>query len=55
MVTNPRRIGAVEIVLEMQGTADQLQKEILEKAAMNCPVFLSLHSDMEKRIAFNWK
>ncbi len=55
MNADPRRIAAIEIVFEMQGTDDQKNKTILERAAMTCPVFLSLHPDVEKRITFNWK
>jgi uncharacterized OsmC-like protein len=55
MNAEPRRIGAVEIVFHLQGTADQKNKTILERAAMTCPVFLSLHPEIEKRITFNWK
>ena len=55
MNAEPRRIGAIEIVFEIQGTNDQKSKAILERAGMTCPVFLSLHPDVEKRITFNWK
>ncbi|MCK8141309.1 OsmC family protein [Flavobacterium sp. I-SCBP12n] len=55
MNAEPRRIGAIEIVFQMQGTNDQKSKTILERAAMTCPVFLSLHPEVEKRITFNWK
>jgi uncharacterized OsmC-like protein len=55
MNAEPRRIGAVEIVFHLQGTTDQKNKTILERAAMTCPVFLSLHPEIEKRITFNWK
>lgn len=55
MNAEPRRIGAIEIVFEMQGVTEQKDKTILERAAMTCPVFLSLNTDIEKRITFNWK
>ena len=55
MNAEPRRIGAIEIVFEMYGTSDQKSKTILERTAMTCPVFLSLNSEIEKRITFNWK
>ncbi|UQD56390.1 OsmC family protein [Flavobacterium sp. K5-23] len=51
----PRRIGAIEITFEMNIEVDQKNKVILERAAMTCPVFLSLNTDIEKRIVFNWK
>jgi uncharacterized OsmC-like protein len=55
MNAEPRRIGAIEIVFEMTGVSEQKDKKILERAAMTCPVFLSLNADIEKRITFNWK
>ncbi|MBC5863426.1 OsmC family protein [Flavobacterium turcicum] len=54
MNAEPRRIGAIEIVFVLKGTDDSKQKTILERAAMTCPVFLSLHPDIEKRITFDW-
>ena len=55
MNAEPRSIGAIEIVFQIQGTDDQKSKTILERAGMTCTVFLSLHPDVEKRITFNWK
>lgn len=55
MNSAPRRIGAIEIVFEMQGVVDEKNRVILERTAMTCPVFLSLSTEVEKRITFNWK
>jgi uncharacterized OsmC-like protein len=55
MQAEPRRISTIEIVFDMKGVIDEKTKTILEKTAMTCPVFLSLNSDVEKRISFNWK
>ena len=55
MNAEPRRIGAIEIYFDMVGTTDQKNKTILERSAMSCPVFLSLHPEIEKRITFDWK
>ena len=55
MNAEPRRIGAIEIVFDMQGVLESKDKTILERTAMTCPVFLSLNADIEKRITFNWK
>ncbi|KAF2331844.1 OsmC family protein [Flavobacterium ginsenosidimutans] len=54
MNAEPRRIGAIEIVFQMKSNADEKSRTILERAAMTCPVFLSLSSEIEKRITFNW-
>lgn len=55
MNAEPRRIGTIEIVFDMIGVSEQKDKTILERAAMTCPVFLSLNTEIEKRITFNWK
>jgi uncharacterized OsmC-like protein len=31
------------------------EKTILEKTAMTCPVFNSLHPEIKKEVVFNWK
>lgn len=54
MNAEPRRIGAIEIVFEMLGVEDQKSRTILERAAVTCPVHLSLNDAIEKRITFNW-
>ncbi|SHG65316.1 Uncharacterized OsmC-related protein [Flavobacterium fluvii] len=55
MQAEPRRINAIEIVFDMNVSTDEKTKTILERAAMTCPVFLSLNTEIEKRISFNWK
>ncbi len=55
MNAEPRRIGAIEIAFDMSGVLEKKDKIILERAAMTCPVFLSLNADIEKRITFDWK
>ena len=55
MNAEPRRIGAIEIVFEMQGITEQKDKTILERAAMTCPVFLSLNTEIKKDISLIWK
>ena len=55
MQVEPRRISAIEIVFDMNVSTDQKTKTILERTAMACPVFLSLNTEIEKSISFNWK
>ncbi len=55
MASNPRRIARLEITWKMPAlpyTDDQ--KSALEHAVNTCPVFASLHPDMEKLVAFHW-
>jgi uncharacterized OsmC-like protein len=55
MQPEPRKIAKIIVVLNMSVAADAKSKTILERAAMTCPVFLSLHPDIEKDVTFNWK
>jgi uncharacterized OsmC-like protein len=55
MQSEPRKIAKIIVVLNMSPVVDQKTKTILERAAMTCPVFLSLHPDIEKDVTFNWK
>lgn len=55
MQSEPRKIAKIEIVMNMSVSADQKSKTILERAAMTCPVLLSLNPDIEKVVNINWK
>lgn len=55
MQSEPRRIAKIKIILDMSIETSDKNKTILERAAMTCPVLLSLNSDIEKDIIFNWK
>jgi len=54
MQQSPRMISKIEVVFNMKAVADDKTRTILERAAMTCPVYLSLHPDIEKGVAFNW-
>ena len=55
MQTEPRRIGKLGIEMKMKGTVSEKEKIILERVAMNCPVYLSLNPVIEKEISFVWE
>lgn len=55
MQAEPRKIARIEVNLNMAVATSDKNKTILERSAMTCPVFLSLHPDIEKVITFNWK
>jgi len=48
MAAEPRRISEIHINFEMNLDADDKTKTILERAAMTCPVYHSLHPDIKK-------
>lgn len=55
MQAEPRMITEIVVILDMQGVDDEKSRIILERAAMTCPVFLSLHPDIKKTVSFNWR
>lgn len=55
MQSEPRKISKIKIVFQMNTQLDEKQQTILERVALSCPVYLSLHPDIEKDITFNWK
>lgn len=50
----PRRIAKIEVELELTLPESSTAKSALEDAALNCPVALSLHPDVEKAVTFRW-
>jgi uncharacterized OsmC-like protein len=55
MAADPRRISEIHVVFNFSVAPDAKNKTILERIAMTCPVYYSLHPDIKKVIAFNWK
>jgi uncharacterized OsmC-like protein len=54
MAADPRRISEIHIVFNFSVDIDTKNKTILERTAMTCPVYYSLHPDIKKVITFNW-
>lgn len=54
MAANPRRISRIDVVMELPSIIDAKSRKILENTAKTCPVFYSLHPDIEKILIFNW-
>lgn len=53
MKADPRRVGGIELTFhipENLKTADDKTKTILINTAMNCPVFKSIHPDIEVKV-----
>lgn len=55
MASEPRRISKIEINFIFPEVYSDKQKKIIEHAAKTCPVWYSLHPDIEKIITFNYK
>ena len=55
MLSDPRRIGKIEIILNIpSGAIEEKDKKVLEMMGNNCPVTKSLHPDLEVNIQYNW-
>lgn len=56
MESYPRRISEIIITLNFpkEKNYSQKEKKIIEVSAYTCPVFHSLHQDLQKKISFNY-
>lgn len=53
MQSNPRKISALEVTLTAKGPGlTDIQRKLLEHAALTCPVYLSLDPAIDKRVDF---
>jgi uncharacterized OsmC-like protein len=50
----PRRIARLTVEITVPLPGDHPRREAIERAAMACPVFLSLHPEIEKDVHFSW-
>jgi putative redox protein len=55
MESNPRRVDEIKIEITMLGLFSGKEKQILERAAINCPVSKSLHPDLKQTVCFSYK
>lgn len=56
MAANPRRIGEIKvnITFPKDQKYEEKHRTLLQRAAMTCPVFESLHPDCQKTVLFIW-
>lgn len=56
MGVNPRRIISIHVEMEIQQEGDwpENAKDVLEEAAKNCPVAMSLHPDIKQEVGFTY-
>lgn len=56
MDSAPRRVKEIQILIRFpQSTLDKKPKTILEKAALTCPVALSIHPDIKQNVSFKYE
>jgi putative redox protein len=54
MLSDPRRVGKIEVAVTLPGNASETDRKILEKTGDNCPVIKSIHPGIELMINYNW-
>ena len=55
MAANPRRVSEIQAVLTFPANEyDDKVKKIIERSALTCPVYLSLHPDLKKTVSFKF-
>jgi uncharacterized OsmC-like protein len=56
MLSDPRRIGRIEIILNFPSSLQLEDKDkiILQRVGDNCPVIKSLHPDLIIAVGYNW-
>jgi uncharacterized OsmC-like protein len=54
MASDPRRVGEIQAEVTFTGALTDKEKAILEHSAKTCPVFYSLHPDIQKVISFKY-
>lgn len=54
MRPDPRRVGALPIVIRMPAGLTSEQRRRLERVAMHCPVHHTLHPDVETPVRFEY-
>ena len=54
MLGDPRRVGKIEVSVNLPEIETEKNKKILEKTGDNCPVMKSIHPDIEVSLKYNW-
>ncbi len=54
MLSTPRRIGKIEVSINLPALESERDKKVLENTGNNCPVVKSLHPDIELVINYKW-
>jgi uncharacterized OsmC-like protein len=54
MFSDPRRVGKIEVIVNLPATGNDEERKTLEKTGDNCPVMKSIHPNIEVMINYNW-
>ena len=50
----PKRIGTIFCIVRIPGTFTEEQKKFIEHTALNCPVSLSIHPNVQRTVLFEY-
>ncbi len=51
----PRRISCIEVDVDIPLPANHPEREVFERAAQSCPVYHSIHPDIEVLVHWHWQ
>jgi len=54
MAADPRRVSEIVISFKFPKAYTEKEQLLLERAALTCPVYYSLHEDLKKTVDFGW-
>ena len=54
MAADPRRVSEIIISFKFTKTYTEKEQQLLERAALTCPVYYSLAEDLKKTVDFGW-
>jgi uncharacterized OsmC-like protein len=55
MLSDPRRVGQIDVEVNLSAIADEKQRKILEMTGNNCPVAKSVHPDIKLNLSYHWQ
>jgi len=55
MAADPRRVAEIVISFKFPKTYTEKEQQLLERAALTCPVYYSVHEDLKKTVDFGWE
>jgi putative redox protein len=54
MAADPRRVAEIIISFKFPNQYTEQEQTMLERAALTCPVYYSVHEDLKKTVDFGW-
>lgn len=54
MAADPRRVAEIIISFKFPKQYTEQEQAMLERAALTCPVYYSVHEDLKKTVDFGW-